>query len=129
MRCRRPYRNEYTGSLPNSEVNRCRALSVGGWGTASEAIRVLPAFGPFCHLLLIFHYMADPDLMVHVSVSRIQTSGSWDPPESIYGSEPSSDTFRGFAVHTGIKCGASQSKKCILREEEEELEIEIDFQF
>ena len=44
--CRRPYRDEYTGSLPNSEVNRRRALSVGEWGTVSEAIRVLPAFFP-----------------------------------------------------------------------------------
>ena len=43
---RRPYRDEYTGSLPNSEVNRRRALSVGEWGTVSEAIRVLPAFLP-----------------------------------------------------------------------------------
>ena len=41
---RRPYRHEYTGSLSNSEVNRGRALSVGKWGTVSEAIRVLPAF-------------------------------------------------------------------------------------
>ena len=41
---RRPYRYEYTGSLSNSEVNRSRALSVGKWGTVSEAIRVLPAF-------------------------------------------------------------------------------------
>ena len=41
---RRPYRDEYTGSLPNSEVNRRRALSVGEWGTVSEAIRVLLAF-------------------------------------------------------------------------------------
>ena len=41
---RRPYRYEYTGSLSNSEVNRSRALSVGEWGTVSEAIRVLPAF-------------------------------------------------------------------------------------
>ena len=40
----RPYRNERTGSLPNSEVNRSRALSVGEWGTVSEAIRVLLAF-------------------------------------------------------------------------------------
>ena len=40
----RPYRNEYTGSLPNSEVNRCRARSVLGWGTAREALRVLLAF-------------------------------------------------------------------------------------
>ena len=44
---RRPYRYEYTGSLSNSEVNRSRALSVGKWGTVSEAIRVLPAFGFF----------------------------------------------------------------------------------
>ena len=40
----RPYRDEYTGSLPNSEVNRCRARSVLGWGTAWEALRVLLAF-------------------------------------------------------------------------------------
>ena len=40
----RPYRAEYTGSLSNSEVNRGRALSVGEWGTVSEAIRVLLAF-------------------------------------------------------------------------------------
>ena len=40
----RPYRNEYTGSLPNSEVNRCRARSVLGWGTAWEALWVLLAF-------------------------------------------------------------------------------------
>ena len=40
---KRPYRNEYTGSLPNSEVNRCRARSVLGWGTAREALRVLLA--------------------------------------------------------------------------------------
>ena len=32
----RPYRNEYTGSLPNSEVNRCRARSVLNWGTVRE---------------------------------------------------------------------------------------------
>jgi hypothetical protein len=40
----RPYRNEYTGSLPNSEVNRCRARSVLGWGTAWEVLWVLLAF-------------------------------------------------------------------------------------
>ena len=42
--CQRPYRNEYTGSLPNSEVNRCRARSVLGWGTAWEVLWVLLAF-------------------------------------------------------------------------------------
>ena len=42
--CKRPYRDEYTRSLPNSEVNRRRALSVLGWGTAWEAIWVLLAF-------------------------------------------------------------------------------------
>ena len=40
----RPYRNEHTGSLPNSEVNRCRARSVLGWGTAWEVLGVLLAF-------------------------------------------------------------------------------------
>ena len=40
----RPYRNEYTRSLPNSEVNRCRARSVLGWGTAWEVLWVLLAF-------------------------------------------------------------------------------------
>ena len=39
----RPYRNEYTGSLQNSEVNRCRARIVLRWGTAREVLRVLPA--------------------------------------------------------------------------------------
>ena len=33
---RRPYRDEYTGSLPNSEVNRRRARSVLDWGTVRE---------------------------------------------------------------------------------------------
>ena len=42
--CSRPYRSERTGSLSNSEVNRRRARSVLGWGTAWEAIRVLLAF-------------------------------------------------------------------------------------
>ena len=32
----RPYRAEYTGSLPNSEVNRRRARSVLNWGTVRE---------------------------------------------------------------------------------------------
>ena len=41
---RRPYRDEYTGSLSNSEVNRRRARSVLGWGTAWEVLWVLPAF-------------------------------------------------------------------------------------
>ena len=40
----RPYHVEYTGSLPNSEVKRCRARLVLGWGTAREDLRVLPAF-------------------------------------------------------------------------------------
>ena len=40
----RPYRDEHTGSLPNSEVNRRRARSVLGWGTAWEALWVLLAF-------------------------------------------------------------------------------------
>ena len=44
----RPYRNEYTGSLPNSEVNRCRARSVLGWGTAWEVLWVLLAFSIDC---------------------------------------------------------------------------------
>ena len=42
--CWRPYRAEYTGSLPNSEVNRRRARSVLDWGTVREHLRVLPAF-------------------------------------------------------------------------------------
>ena len=40
----RPYRVEYTGSLPTSEVKRRRARLVLGWGTAREDLRVLPAF-------------------------------------------------------------------------------------
>ena len=40
----RPYRNERTGSLPNSEVKRCRAQLVLRWGTAREAFGVLRAF-------------------------------------------------------------------------------------
>ena len=40
----RPYRNEYTGSLPNSEVNRCRARLVLDWGTVWEYPWVLLAF-------------------------------------------------------------------------------------
>ena len=39
----RPYRNEYVGSLQNSETNRCRARIVLRWGTAREVLRVLPA--------------------------------------------------------------------------------------
>ena len=39
----RPYRVEYTGSLPNSAVKRRRARLVLGWGTAWEDLRVLPA--------------------------------------------------------------------------------------
>ena len=43
--CRqRPYRDEYTGSLPNSEVNRHRARSVVNWGTVRENLRVPLAF-------------------------------------------------------------------------------------
>ena len=42
----RPYRDQSTGSLPNSEVNCRRARSVLGWGTAWEALRVLLAFWP-----------------------------------------------------------------------------------
>ena len=45
----RPYHDEYTGSLPNSEVNRHRARSVLGWGTAWEDPWVLQAF---CFALL-----------------------------------------------------------------------------
>ena len=41
---RRPYRDEYTGSLSNSEVNRRRARSVLPWGTGWEDLWVLPAF-------------------------------------------------------------------------------------
>jgi hypothetical protein len=41
---RRPYRVEYTGSLPTSEVKRHRARLVLGWGTAWEHPRVLSAF-------------------------------------------------------------------------------------
>ena len=40
----RPYRVEYTGSLPTSEVKQHRARLVLGWGTAWEHLRVLPAF-------------------------------------------------------------------------------------
>jgi hypothetical protein len=40
----RPYRDECTGSLSNSEVNRRRAWSVLGWVTAWEALWVLLAF-------------------------------------------------------------------------------------
>ena len=40
----RPYRVEYTGSLPTSEVKRRRARLVLGWGTAREDLRVLSAF-------------------------------------------------------------------------------------
>ena len=40
----RPYRIEYTGSLPNSAVKRYRARLVLGWGTAWEPLRVLLAF-------------------------------------------------------------------------------------
>ena len=47
----RPYRAEYTGSLPNSEVNRRRARSVLNWGTVREHPWVLPAF---CFRLLVF---------------------------------------------------------------------------
>ena len=47
----RPYRAEYTGSLPNSEVNRRRARSVLDWGTVWEHLRVPPAF---CHALDLF---------------------------------------------------------------------------
>ena len=50
--CQRPYRNEYTGSLPNSEVNRCRARSVLGWGTAWEVLRVLLAFSFYSQTLV-----------------------------------------------------------------------------
>ena len=42
-RCR-PYRTEYTRSLPNSEVNRCRARLVLVWGTDWEHPWVLTAF-------------------------------------------------------------------------------------
>ena len=42
----RPYRVKYTGSLLNSEVKWHRAWSVLGWGTAWEALKVLPAFFP-----------------------------------------------------------------------------------
>ena len=47
----RPYRAEYTGSLPNSEVNRRRARSVLDWGTVWEHLRVPPAF---CRALELF---------------------------------------------------------------------------
>ena len=43
----RPYRDEYTRSLQNSEVNRRRARIVLRWGTAREVLRVLPALLPF----------------------------------------------------------------------------------
>ena len=39
----RPYCIEYTRSHPNSEVKRCKARSVLGWGTAWEVLRVLLA--------------------------------------------------------------------------------------
>ena len=42
--CQRPYCVEYTRSHPNSEVNRQKARSVLGWGTAWEALRVPLAF-------------------------------------------------------------------------------------
>ena len=43
----RPYRAEYTGSLPNSEVNRRRARSVLNWGTVREHPWVPLAFFRF----------------------------------------------------------------------------------
>ena len=47
----RPYRNEYTRSLPNSEVNRRRARIVLRWGTAREVLRVLLALFFFPKIL------------------------------------------------------------------------------
>ena len=44
----RPYRDENTGSLPNSAVKHHRARLVLGWGTAWESLGVLLAFCPFC---------------------------------------------------------------------------------
>ena len=63
---RRPYRDEYTGSLQNSEVNRRRARIVLRWGTAREVLRVLLALlvsfsipglrvGPLIYLRLPIH--------------------------------------------------------------------------
>ena len=52
----RPYRAEYTGSLPNSEVNRRRARSVLGWGTAWEALRVPLTFSP-CSVVLCCRFV------------------------------------------------------------------------
>ena len=46
--CQRPYCVECTRSHPNSEVNRRKARSVLGWGTAWEALRVLLAY---CYLV------------------------------------------------------------------------------
>ena len=42
--CQRPYCDENTGSLPNSEVKHRKARIVLGWVTAREVLRVLLAF-------------------------------------------------------------------------------------
>ena len=42
--CQRPYYSDYTRSHLNSEVKRCQARIVLGWGTAREVHGVLLAF-------------------------------------------------------------------------------------
>jgi hypothetical protein len=67
---RRPYRVEYTGSLPTSEVTRHRARLVLGWGTAWEHPRVLSAF---CIRLLIWHSQRNAlaALLLAPSITRL----------------------------------------------------------
>ena len=56
----RPYRVEYTGSLPTSEVKRRRARLVLGWGTAREDLRVLPALFALPHCATRTPHYGDP---------------------------------------------------------------------
>ena len=74
----RPYRIEYTGSLPNSAVKRCRARLVLGWGTAWESLWVLLAF---CFLYMDGCYTIQGYRLIGI-VYCISNRGVAPPPSS-----------------------------------------------
>ena len=75
----RPYRDENTGSLPNSAVKHHRARLVLGWGTAWESLGVLLAFCPFCTFYLAARLRC---LLAQRSGAGRTGAGNGGPPAS-----------------------------------------------
>ena len=85
----RPYRFKYTGSLLNSEVKWHRAWPVLGWGTAWEALKVLPAFFSFFFLVPniklkdnYYTHIIQVDAKKNITSSTATLSGSIGVPAS-----------------------------------------------